>query len=323
MAQQSHRLRFPLRLIETFRSVFYTPIYIAVAGGFLESAGLDVTFTTCPSQYPHPLSALNHGAADIAQSGIMRSIIAADWGAETVPAHFAKINSRDGFFVLSRRPIEKYRGGVQEGIREDLRWDSLLGSTVIPVGFSPMPWASFQFALRSHGVEPEQLNLMTGLSLDQAVAAFRDGQADFIHLPEPAVEQLLAEGSGHLAIALGPENGHIAYSSFAATNRFLTENQDLVSRFMDGYSKALRWLAGSGATETAEAVAPFFDQVPRELITQAITRYQAQETWPHHPALAEPEYQGLQEILIGAGLVKERQPYEKVVRPEFAEALGS
>ena len=311
MAQQG----YPLRLMETFRSVFYTPIYVAVAGGFLQSAGLDVTFSTCPSQYPHPLSALNHGAANIVQSGIMRSIIAADWGAETVPAHFAKINSRDGFFVLARRSGEEVQG--------EFRWESLLGSTVIPVGFSPMPWAFFQFALRKHGVEPEQLNLMTGLSLDQAVAAFRDGQADFIHLPEPAVEQLLAEGTGHLAIALGPENGHIAYSSFAATNRFLTENQELVSRFMEGYSRALRWLAGSEAAEVAEAVAPFFDQVPQELITQAISRYQAQETWPHHPALAEPEYQGLQDILVSAGLVRERQPYEKVVRPEFAEAVGS
>ena len=311
MAQQ----RYPLKLMETFRSVFYTPIYVAVGGGFLESAGLDVTFSTCPSQYPHPLSALNHGAADIVQSGIMRSIISADWGAERVPAHFAKINSRDGFFVLSQRPSEE--------IREEFQWESLLGSTVIPVGFSPMPWASFQSALRKHGVEPARLNLMTGLSLDQAVSAFRNGQADFIHLPEPAVEQLLAEGSGHLAIALGRENGHIAYSSFAATNLFLTENQDLVSRFMDGYSQALRWLADSEAAEIAEAVAPFFDQVPRELLAQAISRYQAQETWPNHPALAEPEYQGLQEILIGAGLVKERQPYEKVVRPEFAEALSS
>ena len=331
MVQQKNPLKLPLRLMETFRSVFYTPIYVAVAGGFLENSGLDVTFSTCPSQYPHPLSALNHGAADIVQSGIMRSIIAADWGAESVPAHFAKINSRDGFFVLSRRPIEAYReeypgevrGEVREEFPGEFRWESLLASIVIPVGFSPMPWASFQSALRKHGVEPGQLDLMTGLSLDQAVAAFRDGQAEFIHLPQPAVEHLLTEGWGHLAIALGPENGHIAYSSFAATNRFLAENRDLVSRFMEGYSQALRWLAANEATEIAKAVAPFFDQMPQELITMAISRYQAQDTWPHHPALAEPEYQGLQDILIGAGLVGERQPYEKVVRPEFAEALGS
>ena len=37
----------------------------------------------------------------------------------------------------------------------------------------------------------------------------------------------------------------------------------------------------------------------------------------------EAEYQGLQDILIGAGLVRERQPYETVVRLEFAEALDS
>ena len=92
----------PLRLLETFRTVFYTPIYVSVAGGFLTAEGLDVTFNTCPAQYPHPLSALKHGHADIVQSGIMRCIIALDWGAETAPLHFAESNSKDGFFVLSR-----------------------------------------------------------------------------------------------------------------------------------------------------------------------------------------------------------------------------
>ena len=207
--------RKPLRLMETFRSVFYTPIYVAVAGGFLESEGLDVTFKTCPPQFAHPLSALNHGAADITQSGIMRSIISSDWGAETVPAHIAKINARDGFFVLGREPSGEFQ------------WDALRGATVIPVGFSPMPWASFQFALRNNGVDPEELNLMPGLSLDEAVAAFRQNQGDFIYLPEPAAEQLLADGTSHLAVALGRANGHIAYSSFAATNKFLDQRPEV------------------------------------------------------------------------------------------------
>ena len=65
--------------------------------------------TPGPPSFPHVLAALNQGAADIAQSGIMRSIIASDWGAETVPAHFAKINARDGFFLLSRRPHDEFR----------------------------------------------------------------------------------------------------------------------------------------------------------------------------------------------------------------------
>jgi NitT/TauT family transport system substrate-binding protein len=292
--------------METFRSVFYTPIYVSVAGGFLENEGLDVTFSTCPPQFPHPLSALKHDAADIVQSGIMRCIIALDWGAETVPAHFAKINARDGFFVLGRQP------------QDEFRWESLRGATVIPVGFSPMPWASFQYALRKHGVSPEELKLLHGLSLENAVTAFRQGQADFIHLPEPAIEQLIADGVGHLAIALGPENGHIAYSSFAATNRFIGQNPDAVQHFVQGYSRALQWLAASDAPEIGKAITSFFPNVPLDLVVQAVARYKSQDTWPTDSMLGQPEYEGLQDILVSAGLVKEHQPYEKVVRRDFA-----
>lgn len=297
--------RRSIRLMETFRSVFYTPIYVSVAGGFLESEGLDVTFSTCPPQFPHPLSALKRGAADIVQTGIMRCIIALDWGAEAVPAHFAKINARDGFFVLGRQH------------QDEFQWESFRGANVIPVGFSPMPWASFQYALRKHGVVPEELKLLHGLSLEDAVAAFRQGQADFIHLPEPAVEQLIAEGVGHLTVALGPENGHIAYSSFAATTDFMDGNPEVVQRFIQGFSRALQWMADNDASEIGKTVAPFFPDVPPDLIAQAVARYQAQDTWPVNPVLGQPEYEGLQEILVSAGLVKERQPYAKVVRSEF------
>ena len=55
-----------------------------------------------------------------------------------------------------------------------------------------------------------------------------------------------------------------------------------------------------------------------ELLTKAVERYKNQDTWPPDPRLGEPEYQGLQDILIAAGMVQERQPYNKVVRTEFA-----
>ena len=297
--------RYPLRLMETFRTVFYTPIYVTVAGGYLETEGLDVDFRTCPPQFPHPLSALNHGAADIVQSGIMRSIIASDWGGETVPRHFAEINSRDGFFVLGRQPSGEFA------------WSDFSGATIIPVGFSPMPWASFQCALRNNGVALEDLTLWHGLGLQEAVEAFRAGQADFIHLPEPAAEQLLADGVGHLSVALGKVNGHIAYSSFAATNAFLNGQPDVVHRFIAGYSRALTWLAGATPAQVSELVTPFFPDTPPDLITASIARYKDQDNWPATPHLARPQYDGLQEILVAAGMVKEWQPYEKVVTGEF------
>ena len=314
------RGRHPLRLMETWRSIFYTPIYVSVAGGFLEREGLDVEFSTCPPQFPHPLSALHHDAADIVQSGIMRSIIASDWGAETVPLHFAKINSRDGFFILGRGPRPNPLPGG-EGTQFD--WESLRGARVIPVGFSPMPWASFQYALRRHGLEPSDLDLRTGLALDDAVAAFRDGQAEYVHVAEPVVQQLIADGAGHLLTALGPENGHLAYSSFAATHRFLAERGDIAGRFTLGFARALRWLSSAGPAEVAGTVSGYFPETSAEVLAASIARYQQQEQWPVDPVLGRQEYDNLHDILLAAGMCRERQPYEKVVRTELAEAAAN
>ncbi len=258
------------------------------------------------------MSALNRGGADIAQSGIMRSIIASDWGAETVPVHFAKINSRDGFFVLSRNNQEPFR------------WDSLKNAKLLPVGFSPMPWTSLQFALRRHGIEPGELDLVTGLSLEEALAAFREGKAEYIHVPQPAAEQLLDDGTGHLAVALGPENGHLAYSSFAATNHFLESQPETAHRFAVGFANALDWLGAHEAPEVGHAVSGFFPQVSLELVVKSVARLKAQDNWPTDPELAQPEYENLHDILIAAGLAKERQPYGKVVRTDIvATALAS
>ena len=242
----------------------------------------------------------------------MRSIIASDWGAETVPLHFAEINARDGFFILGRQPQDPFD------------WESLRGARVIPVGFSPMPWASFQYALRRHGLEPTDLDLRTGLSLEDATAAFREGQAEYVHVAEPVVQQLMADGAGHLLTALGPENGHLAYSSFAATHRFLNEHADTAARFTVGFTKALRWLASSDPTDVAATVAEFFPGSSTEVMAASIARYQAQEQWPTDAVLEQPEYESLHDILLAAGMCRERQPYDKVVRTDIArEALAS
>ena len=301
--------RTAIRLVEVIRTLFYTPIYVSVGGGFLETEGLDVDFKTCPAEFGHPINALNTGLADIAQSGIMRCIIASDWGAETVPIHFAEINSRDGFFVISRTKNDNFE------------WEHFKQGKVIPVDFSPMPWASFRYALQNHNIDPSEVDLLTGLNLNDAMENFRSGKAEYIHVPQPAAEELLEDGSGHLAVALGPENGHLAYSSFATTHKFLEKESDIVYRFTVGYANALDWLASHSPSEIGEAVSGFFPGISLELVTKSITRLKAQDNWPTEPTLAQPQYENLQDILISAGLAKIRQSYDKVVRTNITEAV--
>ena len=201
--QRPHRLR----LMDTYRNLFYTPIYAAVAGGFLYAEGLDVMFGTVPADRA-PLDMLREGEVDIIQTGISRSLMALDEGDEDAPLHIAEINRGDGFFLVSRTPTDNWQ------------WHYLEGATVIPIGFTPVPLTSLTAALRKHGVDIDSITMLKGLSAEDAIAAFRNGDADYIHMPNPQAQALIDDGAGYMAAALGREHGYLCYSSFAATPGF-------------------------------------------------------------------------------------------------------
>ena len=82
------RIRHSLRLMETFRNLFYTPIYVAVSGGFFYRHGLNVMFSTMP-EGGSAMDIIRSGEVDIAQTGISRSLVELDLGHEDAPLHVA------------------------------------------------------------------------------------------------------------------------------------------------------------------------------------------------------------------------------------------
>ena len=295
-----------LRLMDTYRNLFYTPIYTAVAGGFLYAEGLDVMFGTVPADRP-PLEMLKQDEVDIIQTGISRSLMALDDGDEDAPLHIAEINQRDGFFLVSSTPTDNWQ------------WSDLEGSTVIPIGFTPVPLTSLTAALRKHNVNIDSITMLKGLSADDALAAFRRGDADYIHMPNPQTQTLIEDGAGHLAASLGSEHGYLCYSSFAATPAFINEQPEVVHRFVRGFYKAQQWLAAADPATVAERVKPFFPGVPDTVLQASITRYKALEIWPDDPQIGTDGYDAMCQVLIAGGVVKAHHPYGRLVRPEFAQ----
>ena len=297
--------------MDTYRNLFYTPIYTAVAGGFLYTEGLDVMFGTVPTGRP-PLDMLKQGEVDIIQTGISRSLMALDDGDEDAPLHVAEINQRDGFFLVSRTPTDNWQ------------WTDLEGATLIPIGFTPVPLTSLTAALRKHSVDIDSITMLKGLSAEDALSAFRSGDADYIHMPNPQAQSLIEEGAGYLAASLGSEHGYLCYSSFAATPEpSSTEHPDVVHRFVRGFYKAQQWLAAADSTGVAERVKPFFPDVPDTVLQASIARYKALEIWPETPDIGIDGYDAMRQVLIDGGLVKAQHPYERLVRPEFAEQAMS
>ncbi len=296
-----------VRLMETFRNLFYTPIYVAVSGGFLYRHGLNVMFSTMP-EGGSAMDIIRSGEVDIVQTGVSRSLVDLDLGHEDAPLHVAEINRRDGFFLVSREPVD------------DWDWKKLEGSTLAPAGFTPVPWNSLRAALLKHEIDLESLNLVTGLSAQDALAQFRSGDLEYVHMPHPQAGLLVAEGSGHIAKALGPELGHICYSSFAAMPSFIESNPDTVQAFVNGFDDALHWLAGAEDGEVVDQVEPFFADLDSQLLLDCVSQYRANCTWPESAAITESSFNGMRDILIDGGMVRGRHEYDRLVRPEFAAA---
>ncbi len=293
--------------METFHNLFYTPIYVAVSGGFFYARGLNVMLSTMP-EGGSAVDMLRSGEVDVAQTGVSRSLVELDLGREDAPLHIAEINQRDGFFLVSRAPVDGWG------------WKMLEGASLAPVGFTPVPWNSLRAAMLERGVDLDSVELRPGLSAQDAIERFRAGELDYAHLPHPQAQTLVEEGVGHLAAAIGPELGRICYSSFAAMPDFIDANPQTVQAFVSGFSDALRWLAAAQPERVAERVSPFFDGLSADLLASCVRQYQANQTWPASALIEEPSFYGMRDILIAGGMVSGRHQYGRLVRPEFAQA---
>ena len=296
----------PLRVVVAFHSIFYAPLPVAIRGGHFAAEGLEVDPET-PALAGGTVDTLLRGVADVSLSGIMRSFELVDRGGARL-VHFAAVNDRNGFFLLSREP------------RPSFAWSDVVGRTIISFGGAPTPWLCMQTVLRRNGVDPARVTFRRDLSTPDAIAAFRAGQGDFIEHGPPVIDQLVADGTGHLVASMGEATGPVPFSSFMATPEMLTKQRDVLIRFVRGLYRAQRWMAASTAHEIAAVVAPVFGDIDPAIRVAAVERYLKQSTWARDPVLTRTGYDTLQEILLSAGFIKKPHPFDALVDTDIARA---
>jgi len=298
-----------LRVVEAFRSIFYASLPVAFHGGHFADEGLEIELPM-GELGAGTVDALLNGHADIALSGLMRSFELLDRGVSRL-VHFAGANDRNGFFLLSREA------------RPGFGWSDLVGRTVISFGGAPTPWLCMQAVLRRHGVEPTRVTFLRDLSTPDAVAAFRAGKADFIEHGPPVVDQLIADGTGHLVASMGEATGPLPFSSFMATPETLAGHRDVLVSFVRGLYRAQRWMASSGAAEIAAVIAPAFGDIEPRIRVAAVDRYLRQSTWARDPVLTRTGFDALQAILLAGGFIQRSHRFEELVDTDIArQAVG-
>jgi NitT/TauT family transport system substrate-binding protein len=296
-----------LTIYEPFRSIFYAPQFVALYGRHFAAEGLEVEVVTAAAGAT-TTGALIEGHAEIALGGIMRSLDVADRGGPFL-VHFAEVNSRNGFFLLSREP------------RPHFRWTDLVGQTVVDFAEAPTPWQCLLTVLRKHGVEPGAVRIERTLPLPDALAAFRRGHGDFLQTGQPFTEELIAEGTGHLAASMGEATGPVPFSSYMTTGAFLRDGRDVLVRFTRALFSAQRWMARADPKEIAATIAPAFSDVAPEMCQRAVARYLAQATWARDPIIRRPGYDYLQRILLDGGFIRHSHRYEDLIDTRIAEQV--
>ncbi len=298
-----------LRILAAFHTLFYSPLHVAHRLGTFAEEGLDVRIAFSPqaSETPDRLLA---GEADLAVTGPMRTYVAADRASPRRLVNIAEVNSRDGFFLLSRQPVERFG------------WNDLTGKRVILFAEAPTPWMCLLDVLRRHGVDPQHITFVPSLRVPDALEAFRAGEADYLQTAQPMAEELIQEGAAHLVAAMGEAVGHIPYTAFVVTPEFRAAQPGLCQRAVTALARAQRWMAGREPQAIADLIAPDFPGIPLPLVSKVVARYHAMGMWPRQPVLAREPFERLGRMLVAGGLIGRAVPYEALVDNIFADAAA-
>ncbi len=280
-------------------SVFYSPLLLTIAGGYLRIEGLapDYEVATPEKTLPGSLAA---GTCDVAQSAVATSFAALERHESIDIVHFAQINGRDGFFLVGRHADPEFT------------WSKLRGRRVLVDHFF-QPLAMFRYALHRQGLAFRDIDAINAGNVDAIERAFREGHGEYAHLQGPAPQQLERDGVGHVLAAIGDTIGPVAFSSLCARRDWL--GTDTARAFMRAYRRGLAHAIDADATEIAAllAEAGFFPAIDPAVLAATVAAYRRLGCWERDPVIPPAHYAHLLDVFEFSGLVTRRHPYEAAI----------
>jgi NitT/TauT family transport system substrate-binding protein len=297
----------PIRLQESLRGLFYAPFYVALARNAYAAEGVAVAFVSAPTPGQAALGLLD-GAADVCWGGPMRVMQTYARAPDCDLVSFAEIVTRDPFLLLGRTP------------RPNATLHDLAGLRIGTVSEVPTPWMCLQHDLRLAGIDPARLDRVTDRTMAENVAALRRGALDVVQVFEPFAAALEAEGAGHVWYAAAAR-GPTSYTTFYTRRSTLHGRRDDLRRMVRAIARTLAWVARADGAAVADAIAPYFPDVPPAVRVAACTRYKALGIWGRDPVLPRAGYDRLLASLVSGGFVAPGTPFEVAVDNSLAEAV--
>jgi len=286
-----------IKLAENFRAVFYAPFYATHALGFYTGEGVEVDLLDSPAPAA-AASGLLDGSIDLSWGGPMRVMKARDLDADSPLVCFCEVVARDPFFLVGK--VDRFR------------LTDLPRLKVATVSEVPTPWLCLQHDLREQGIDPAQLDRVTDRTMADNLAALRSGALDVAQMFEPYASMALRAGAGDILYAASAR-GPTVYTAFLASRDSVRRNRAAFSAMVRATRRMLAWLAEHGAEELADAVAPFYSDVPRDILASSLGRYRDAGLWARTPEVLRPGFARLADSLKSGGFISRMHAYEDCV----------
>lgn len=298
-----------IKLAEVTRSVFYTPLYVAMEKDFFNDEGISVDLQTTWGG-DKTMTTLLSDHADIALVGSETSIYVYAQDATDPVINFAQLTQADGTFLVSKTEME------------DFTWDDVAGSIFLGQRVGGMPQMVGEYVLKQHGINPhEDLELIQNIDFANIPGAFVSGDAQFVQLFEPTASVMEKEGKGFITASFGEESGNIPYTVFMAKDSYLKKNEAVVKQFTKAIYEAQKWVEQASSEEIAKVVQPYFEDIDLDILVSSVERYKAQDAFATSPLLTEEAWENLQNIMDEAGELPQLVPYESLVNTKIANEV--
>jgi len=287
-----------LRIAENFRAVFYAPFYAIRGLGLAEREGLQVEWLA--SDTPGgTIEQVKRGAIDAQWGGPMRVLQDHDAPGSARLVCFAEVVWRDPFYVIGRKAAPGFQLKDLAALRLGI------------VSEVPTPWYCLRADLEDVGIDIPALRITNNLTMPQQLEALAAGKLDAVQLFEPYASRALADGNALLYAQ--SSRGPTAYTAFITSRDCAARNRDAFVALERATQAMLDWVAKEGPAELARVTAPFFADVPQELLRAAFERYQRAGLWTRTTKVSEAGFERLAYSLQKGGFITRRASYAQCV----------
>ena len=298
-----------IKVNEVTRSVFYAPQYVAINNGFFKENGIEIELTTGQGADAVMTSVLSN-QCDIGFAGPEASIYVYNEGKEDYCQVFAQMTKRDGSFLVSKTENKNFS------------WQDVKGKTIIPGRKGGVPYMTLEYVLKQNGIIPgKDVTLDDSIKFDLMAGAFASGNADYVTLFEPTASQTELQRKGYIVASVGEASGEIPYTAYFTKKSYIEKNSNIIQGFTNAIAKGEKWVKEHSSKEIAETIQSFFPSTDVEVLAAAIQSYKDIDAWNENPVLKEESFDRLQEVMLQAGELKEKAPYDKIVNNEFSQKV--